>query len=68
MRKQSSFVIPGRLLKTKDKSPFRIEWLCYAADRKQKPPFFLLLIPKKEDERMIQKQIEGLNCFDTKIF
>lgn len=66
VRKQSSFVIPGRLLKTKDKSPSRIEWICYAADRKQKPPFFLLLIPKKEDELMIQQQIKGLkNSFKT---
>lgn len=57
LRKQNSFTIPIRFLKNKDKSPLRIEWICYAADSKQKPPFFLLLMPKKENELIIQQQI-----------
>ncbi len=60
VRKQSSFTIPAWLLKPTDKSFFRIEWMCYTADSKQKSPSFLLFIPKKEDEQIIQKQIQEL--------
>ena len=67
VRKQNSFQIPLRLLSNKNRLPIKIEWMCYAADSKQKPPFYLLLLPKKKDAFIIQKEIRELkNSFQSK--
>jgi hypothetical protein len=57
VRKQNSLVIPQRFLNNIGKQPVRIEWVCYPADGKQKAAPFLMLIPKKADESIIQQQL-----------
>ena len=54
IRKQTSLVIPQRLLNTQ---PQLVKWTCYPADSKQKPQPFILLIPNKGDAAIIKQQL-----------
>ena len=54
IRKQSSFTVPQHLL---NRQPHLIHWSSFPADSKQKPQPFVLLIPKKEDAKIIQQQL-----------
>ena len=57
IRKQTSFLIPQRLLF----HPVHfITWTCYPADSRQKPQPFVLLIPKNEDTATIEQQLQSL--------
>lgn len=57
LRKSTSVQLPIRFFTN---LPQLVTWTCYPADSKQKPPPFLLLIPKKEDIIEIRNQLNVL--------